>query len=188
MKSFLKVLIGITGVALTYTIVINYGIPAAIASDSDGCFMVNSSGEVINLTSLCGNSTSSVPAITELPQPRVFQAKIKHRQAGTPVIDVTFNGKQKFEMLLDTGATQTTITQEMANVLKVVPVGTAVAHIANGDVVEFSLGRVDSIEVGGATVSNTMVLIGAVPLLGQNFLGGYDITIKRDVVEFHPQE
>lgn len=188
MKSFLKVLIGITGVALTHTSVFNYSTPAAIASDAEGCFMLNSSGEVINLTSLCGNSTTPVPAKTELPQPRVFQAKIKHRQAGTPVIEVTFNGKQKFEMLLDTGATQTTITQEMANTLNVVPVGTAVAHVANGEVVQFPLGRVGSIEVGGATASDSMVLIGAVPLLGQNFLGGYDITIKRDVVEFHPQE
>lgn len=185
MKSFLKVLVGITGVALTYS---NYSTPAAIASDAEGCFMVNSSGQVVNLTSLCGNSPNPVQPITASPQPRVFQAKIKHRQAGTPVIDVTFNGKQKFEMLLDTGATQTTITQEMANALKVVPVGTAVAHIANGDVVQFPLGRVASIEVGGATAIDSMVLIGSVPLLGQNFLGSYDITIKRDVVEFHPQE
>ena len=30
----------------------------------------------------------------------VFQAKIKRRKANIPVIEVTFNGKQKFEMIL----------------------------------------------------------------------------------------
>lgn len=149
--------------------------------------MVNSSGEVVNLANLCGNPPSRVPAREVSPNPRGFQTKIKRRQAGTPVIDVTFNGKQKFEMLLDTGATQTTITPAMANALKIVPVGTAIAHIASGQVVQFPIGRVDSIGVDGAIIGNSMVLIGAFPLLGQNFFGKYDITIKRDVVEFHPQ-
>lgn len=180
MKSFTTVLIWITGVALLHQ-TSNYGLPAAIAQDAEGCFMVNSSGEVVNLSSLCGDSASISP------KPRVFQTKIKRRQAGTPVIDVTFNGKQKFEMLLDTGATQTTITPAMANALKVVPVSTAIAHIASGQVVQFPIGRVDSIGVDGAVIGNSMVLIGAFPLLGQNFFGDYDITIKRDVVEFHPQ-
>jgi len=178
----LTVLVWITGVALVSSDAINSGTPAAIAQDAEGCFMVNSSGEVVNLTSLCG-----VPSREVFTKPKVFQAKIKRRQAGTPVIDVTFNGKQKFEMLLDTGASQTTITPEMANALKVVPVGTAIAHIASGEVVQFPMGRVDSIGVGGAVIDESMVLIGAVPLLGQNFFGGYDITIKRDVVEFHAQ-
>lgn len=178
MKSFLTVLIWLTGVALVHQ-TSNYNMPAA-AQDAEGCFMVNSSGEVVDLASLCGVSASISP-------PRVFQTKIKRRQAGTPVIDVTFNGKQKFEMLLDTGATQTTITPAMANALKVVPVSTATAHIASGQVVQFPIGRVDSIGVDGAVIGNSIVLIGAFPLLGQNFFGKYDITIKRDVVEFHPQ-
>lgn len=178
MKSFLTVLIWITGVALVHQ-TSNYSVPAAIAQDAEGCFMVNSSGEVVSLVSLCGS--------TSISPPRVFQTKIKRRQAGTPVIDVTFNGKQKFEMLLDTGATQTTITPAMANALKVVPFSTAIAHIASGQVVQFPIGRVDSIGVDGAVIGNSMVLIGAFPLLGQNFFGKYDITIKRDVVEFHPQ-
>ncbi len=189
MKSFLTVFIWITGVTLVHSDAINYGMPAAIAQDAEGCFMVNSSGEVINLSSLCGVPASEVPAnlLTTGVSPRVVQAKIKRRQAGTPVIDVTFNGKQKFEMLLDTGATQTTITSEMAKALNLVPVGTATAHIASGETVKFPIGRVDSMGVGGAVINNSMVLIGAFPLLGQNFFGRYDMTIKRDVVEFQPQ-
>jgi len=33
----------------------------------------------------------------------VFQAPIKRRASGTPVINVTFNGTQQFEMIVDTG-------------------------------------------------------------------------------------
>ena len=35
---------------------------------------------------------------------KVFQAKIKRRAGGTPVIDVVFNGNKTFEMIVDTGA------------------------------------------------------------------------------------
>lgn len=189
MKSFFTVFILLAGVTLVQSGAISSGMPAAIAQDAEGCFMVNSSGEMVNLSSLCRVPESSVPAnvLTTGVSPRVVQAKIKRRQAGTPVIDVTFNGKQQFEMLLDTGATQTTITPEMANVLKLVPVGTATAHIASGETVQFPIGRLDSIGVGGAVINNSMVLIGAFPLLGQNFFGRYDMTIKRNVVEFQPQ-
>ena len=144
--------------------------------------MVDSSGRAVNLTGLCrGNSTEAAT------KPKVFQAKIKRRDGGTPVIDVTFNGKHKFEMLLDTGASQTTITPQMANAIGVVQVGTEKASIANGDVVEFPVGRVASIGVGGAVIDDATVSIAPVPLLGQNFFGGYDVIIKRDVVEFHAQ-
>lgn len=182
MNQFLKVLISITGVALVHSPAITYGTPAANPQETEGCFMVNSSGKVVNLTSLCGGTSKEASAL-----PRVFQAKIKRRQGGTPVIEVTFNGKQKFEMLLDTGATQTTITPLMANALGVVPVGTQIAHVASGEVIKFPMGRVASIDVGGAAINDAMVLIAPVPLLGQNFFGGYDVTIKRDVVEFHLQ-
>lgn len=174
MKQFLTVLISITVVALVDTTV--------NAQDAGGCFMVNSSGKVVNLTSLCAGTSRGAST-----SPRVFQAKIKRRQGGTPVIDVTFNGKQKFEMLLDTGATQTMITPLMANVLRVVLVGTEKAQIASGEVVEFSRGRVASIGVSGAVINDAIVSIGPVPLLGQNFFGGYDVIIRRDMVEFHIQ-
>jgi aspartyl protease family protein len=98
---------------------------------------------------------------------------------------VTFNGQQKFEMLLDTGASQTMITQEMADALKVVPVGRAKVVVASGDVIESPEGSVASIGVGDVVVKEAAVSIGAVPLLGQNFFGGYDMIIRQNVVEFH---
>ena len=57
---------------------------------------------------------------------------------------------------------------------------------------EFSVGYVDSIEVGGAVIKNVPVAIAPSPelevgLLGHDFFGDYDVTIKRDLVEFRPR-
>ncbi|MHC5830812.1 MAG: retroviral-like aspartic protease family protein, partial [Nostoc sp.] len=50
-----------------------------------------------------------------IPDEAVFTAPIKRRIGGTPIVEVTFNGQQKFEMIVDTGASGTVITQEMAD-------------------------------------------------------------------------
>lgn len=122
----------------------------------------------------------------------VFQAAIKSRHGGTPVVDVTFNDSTQFEMIVDTGASGTVITQQMAAVLGVVPIGKATANTASDRNVEFSIGNVNSIEVGGAVVNNVAVAIAPTAnldlgLLGQDFFSNYDVTIKRDVVEFRPR-
>ena len=119
---------------------------------------------------------------------KVFQAKIKRRDAGTPVIDVVFNGNKTFEMIVDTGASGTLITQRMASLLGVRPVRTVRAGIADGSVVEFPIGRVRSIRVGGAAIQNVEVAIAKqmqIGLLGHDFFGNYDVKIKKDVVEFY---
>ena len=135
------------------------------------------------------------PAVDlEFPPPDqlVFQAAIKRRISGTPVIDVTFNGTSKFEMIVDTGASGTVLTQETANALGLVPVAKAKANTASAKAVEFPIGYVDSIQVGGALVKDVPVAIAPASvletgLLGHDFFGNYDVTIKRDVVEFRPR-
>ena len=119
---------------------------------------------------------------------KVFQAKIKRRAGGTPVIDVVFNGNKTFEMIVDTGASGTLITQRMATALGVRQVGTGRAGIADGSIVEFPLGVVRSIRVGGAAIQNVEVAIAKqmeIGLLGHDFFGNYDVKIKKDVVEFY---
>jgi aspartyl protease family protein len=172
MKKFLKILIPLAAIIFPAS--------GAIAQEAEGCFMINSSNQMLDLSQLCGNSTKKAST-----NPKVFQAKIKRRESGVPVIEVTFNAKHKFEMLLDTGASRTMITQNIADALGVVPVSTEKSIVASGDVVESSVGRVASIKVGNAIVNEPTVLIGAVPLLGQNFFGEYDVIIRKDVVEFH---
>ncbi len=119
-----------------------------------------------------------------------FIIPIKRRAGGTPVIDVTFNGNQQFEMIVDTGASGTVITQKMATALAVVPVGRAKANTASSKAVEFPIGYINSMEVEGVKVNRIAVAIAGAELetglLGHDFFGDYDITIKRNVVEFRP--
>lgn len=119
----------------------------------------------------------------------VFRVPIKRREYGTVVIDVTvsnFNIKQTFEMMLDTGASATAITQQMAAALRVDNITVAGVSTAGGKAL-VGVGCIDSIKVGGASLKNLAVLIPPgldVGLLGQNFFGGYDVTIKNNFVEF----
>lgn len=131
------------------------------------------------------------PTIKQQDEQQVYTVGIKRRIGGTPIIEVTFNGTEPFEMIVDTGASGTVITQNMANALGVVEVGKTKANTANSKAVEFPIGYVDSMEVAGAKVNHVAVAIAGADLetglLGHDFFGDYDITIKRDVVEFRPR-
>ncbi len=118
---------------------------------------------------------------------RTYVARIKRRAGGTPVIDVTFNGQRTFEMIVDTGASGTVITNEMASTLGVSVIGKAKVDTASDKSVEVPLAYVNSIAVGGAVIKGVVVAIGNAldtGLLGHDFFDDYDVTIKRDVVEF----
>lgn len=126
---------------------------------------------------------------TNTPTQRVFQIPVKRRAGKTPVIEVTFNGGQVFEMIVDTGASGTVITEDMAQSLGVEPEGEVIADTAGGKGIKFSTTTVQSITVGGAVAKNIRVAIGSpdleLGLLGQDFFGNYDVWIKQNVVEFH---
>lgn len=120
---------------------------------------------------------------------QVFKVPIKSRSGQTPVIDVTFNGGQVFPMIVDTGASGTVITPEMAQSLGVISEGEISANTASDKDVKFSTTTVESISVGGAVAKKVRVAVGGedleMGLLGQDFFGKYDVIIRQDVVEFH---
>lgn len=120
--------------------------------------------------------------------PTVVQVPIVRRSGGTPIIAVTFNGNQVYEMIVDTGASGTLITPAMARALGVVPVGQARVSTASADNVVFPLGYVRSIAVGELSARNVLVAVAGpeldVGLLGHDFFGDYDLTIRQNVVEF----
>lgn len=119
---------------------------------------------------------------------RVFQARIKRRIGGTPVIDVRFNNEQTFEMIVDTGASGVVITQRMARSLGVEPIGVALADTASDKDVTFYIGTVEAIAVGDAVVRDLRVAIAPqldIGLLGNQFFRNYDLTIRQDRIEFH---
>jgi predicted aspartyl protease len=122
------------------------------------------------------------------PEGGVFYAPIVRRAGNTPVIAVTFNGNQTYEMILDTGASGTLITAPMASSLGIQAVGQTSVDTASAQGVSFSLGYVDSIEVGGAVAQNVLVAMAgpelSLGLLGHDFFGNYDIIIRESEVEF----
>lgn len=128
--------------------------------------------------------------INQQTEEKAITIPIKRRIGGTPVIEVKFNGNQNFEMIVDTGASGTVITQKMAAALSIVPVGQAKANTASSKAVTFPIGYVNSMEVGEVRVNQIPVAIAGAGLetglLGHDFFGDYDITIKRDVVQFRP--
>lgn len=179
--------LNLAAIALMPTLIFLAFSHRAKATDDDpgACYMVTSSGKTIGLGRLCGNVGNVIAAPSDN---KVFRVSIKRRFGGTPVIDVTFNDKKTFEMIVDTGTSVTIITQDIANSLKLQATGTMQAQIADGSNVEFATSKVKSLAAGGVTANNLQVAIAPkanIGLLGHDFFGKYDIKILEKEVEFH---
>jgi aspartyl protease family protein len=152
-----------------------------LAQEQNDCFMLDANGDTVNLGDLCNDSGST------LSNPDIFEIPIKRREANIAVIEVVFNNQHPFEMLLDTGASGTVVTAEMAKVLQIQVDGITLVSTAGG-VIQAGVGQVNSIAAGGITVENVdVVIVPNLPigLLGQDFFGNYDIVIKQNSIEFH---
>ena len=94
-------------------------------------------------------------------------------------------------MILDTGASRTLITRQMADELGVVVTEKMVAATASENEVTFDIGQVRSMSIKDITLRDARVSIGdavSIGLLGNDFLHGYDVTIRADVVELTAAE
>ena len=177
------------------TVIFNSLAISAPAQSSSACFMLDANGKAIDLGYLCQNSNStnnrparSIPKQTRsITEPGVQIVPIKSRRSGIPVIDVKFNDRYTFEMMLDTGASGVVITQQMAKKLRVNQSETVWVSTPSSNYFKMSAGYVYSIGVGKFTRQNTRVITSPsmdMGLLGQSFFSNYDMTIKSDVVEF----
>lgn len=178
--------INIAVMAVMPTLIFSALTPKATAEDAGACFMVTSAGTTVELAKLC-SGTSGTKATSD---DRIFRVPIKRRFGRTPVIDVTFNNQKTFEMIVDTGANGTLITQKMANILQIKATGILQAQIADGTQIQFPTGKVKSITAGGVIANNLEVAIAPkadIGLLGHDFFGNYDIKILATEVEFHPR-
>jgi aspartyl protease family protein len=116
---------------------------------------------------------------------------IKRRSGGVPVVDVMFNQRRTFEMLVDSGASITTITRPMA---KALGIGNAQVidyvkfSTANGST-QMPIVYLNSVTVGGLTTTKVPVAIAGpdmdIGLLGQDFLQRYDFIVRGSRIEFH---
>jgi predicted aspartyl protease len=181
MKTLLKLFI--------LSIAINFIPSFTLAQSEQVCFMLDAQGKPMDLSHLCRGSTNNSPSgvSTQQRTSGVFSAPIKRREFGIPVIDVKFNNKHTFEMLLDTGASFTMLTPEMAQALNIKQEGIMLVNTPSDRMVEVPTSSVASAAVAGAVSTNMVVAISSslpLGLLGQNFFGHYDVTIKKDVIEF----
>lgn len=132
------------------------------------------------------NGSTAAVATTPVELARI---PIIERRGGTPVIEVTFNGR-RYPMILDTGASHTHITRAMANDLDIDIVGQASVATASNSQVAVDVGYVESVRVANITRSNLPVSIGdAVPigLLGNDVYKNFDVILQADAVEFRPR-
>lgn len=154
------------------------------------CYLQAPNGENIDLGHLCGSGTPPKTTTSPRTNASTYIIPIKRREMGIPVVEVIFNGSQKYEMLFDTGASGIAITESMANAIGVRKEQTGIASTAGGNIL-YHLGRVNSVQAGNLLKKNLEV--GISPqlqepgLLGQNFFGHYDVIIKQNVIELHPR-
>lgn len=156
----------------------------ASARDLGGCFLVDESGQHVDLGSLCGKGNADTSGAG---RSGVFRTPIKRRRGGIPVIDVTFNGGETFEMMLDTGASGVVVPANVARQLRLQTERIALVSTPSSRSVRLPVSRVASLEVAGIVARNIEVIVTPaldLGLLGQSFFGSYDITIREDVIEF----
>ncbi len=176
------------------------------AEDPGMCYMITQSGKTLSLDKLCGvipaNKIAQLPPETtdesngfphihshsRVSRYKITRIPIKRHIGETPVIQVKFNNRQTFDMILDTGANSTLITRNMARRLKIKTDGVMEAEIADGSEIKLFTGRVKSIAVNGLIARNLKVAIApraGIGLLGHDFFKHYDLRISDTEVEFH---
>ncbi|MGF1514356.1 MAG: tetratricopeptide repeat protein [Elainellaceae cyanobacterium] len=119
---------------------------------------------------------------------RTIRVPIKYRQGGTPVIDMLLNGQHAFEMVVDTGAGMTVITEYMARAIGLQRSGWCQAQVADGRWVNLESGWMRSLGVQSAIIHNVRVAVvpdSAAGLLGQDFFTAYDLRILDREIEFY---
>jgi len=162
-------------------------IPQALVGAIAALTLVLVGANIRSILSLATGTPNFVAAATGLDGH--YEAPVIDSLYGIPIIHVNFNG-QTFPMMVDTGASGTLVTQPMAAALQIRTIGQVESSTANGTAY-FDVGYVRSIEVDGATVYNVPVAIGQpdldVGLLGHDFFKYFDVTIRQNVVEFHPR-
>lgn len=154
------------------------------------CFIQSQDGRSIDLSRLCGDRPNPTQTQTKPRQSNSFTLTVKRRIGGTPTVDVTFNGKHRYEMLFDTGASSTVISADMAIAMGIKKERQIMATTAGG-VVPAYLGRVSALESGNLEHKNLVIgisdHINGLGLLGQDFFGDYDVTIRQNEIVLQPR-
>lgn len=95
------------------------------------------------------------------------------------VVSVIFNGTVRGSLILDTGATSTVISQRLASLLSIQPIGAMMGQTVGG-LITAPVARLSSVKVGDAEVTELSVIVHDFSrdariegLLGMDFLGQF---------------
>ncbi|MEM7065142.1 MAG: tetratricopeptide repeat protein [Cyanobacteria bacterium P01_B01_bin.77] len=122
---------------------------------------------------------------------RLIRVPIKAMQSGMPVIEVRFNDRRSFDMLLQQDLPRTIITSSMASNLGIRGTLGGFLQIPGETAVPISNGWVRSIRVQSAIVMNVQVAIASnfsAGLLGKDVLANYDVRILANEVELYRRQ
>lgn len=161
-------------------------VPDQISAQPNNCYLEDSNGAMIDLSNLCGRNIST-PSTNGKSNSRSFYVTIKRREQGIPVVDVLFEGKKSYEMLVDTGASGTVLTVTMAEELGLQPEGYVLVQTPSSQAVALGRTTIKSMRVGKGEIRNVQVVVSpslTIGLLGQDFFTNYNITIKENKIEF----
>ncbi|MBI5788990.1 MAG: retroviral-like aspartic protease family protein [Candidatus Schekmanbacteria bacterium] len=104
------------------------------------------------------------------------------RSGNAVLVNGVINQHYPVLFVLDTGATNTQITEEDARQLQLDTANATrvPAYLADGRKVEFPLVKLRSLRIGNAEVRNLEVLVGQVRLLGLSFLNTFKMTMDGE--------
>lgn len=111
------------------------------------------------------------------------------------IVTALMNQRINGNLIIDTGATNTVISNRLANLLTLQSVGRAFVHTVGGPV-QVAVARLGSLKVGAAEINNLPVLVhdfsqdpSIEGLLGMDFLGRYQIGFdsKRQLLILSPR-
>lgn len=159
-------------------------------AQEQACFMQDANGKPLDLSYLCGNYSPNSPNLGQSRskpayEPGVHTIPIVRRNAGIPVIKVKFNDKYEFEMMLDTGASITVLTEQMAKILGFKSQGSLPIQTPSNELVYFPWGQVRSTDrrCGSRKCSRSSFSVYAYRSFGSELFGNYDLTIEYGAVK-----
>jgi tetratricopeptide (TPR) repeat protein len=124
---------------------------------------------------------------------KLIRIPIKYFTAdrGSAVVEVVFNQQYTFDLVVDTGATMTLITERMQRIMMLNTTNRVWGRVADGRYVEFDVCHVNSLRVQKAIVNNLDVFVATREtategLLGQDFLSNYEVRILKDEIHLYP--
>lgn len=128
------------------------------------------------------------PATVEKPE-MADQVVLSRSLSGHYHAEAFINGVKTI-VLVDTGATSVTISQELANKIGIKSHKAIRTKTANGDSVGY-MTRLESVKLGGIMVKNVAATIapnlsGADALLGMSFLNRMDVRLHKGTMTIKP--